>query len=872
MPALPLVDSSPRSIESSLRDRLGIPEDASRVVVFAESTHWDPNWMLRAGEYFRFNVRRVIDDVLDELALEPARVFDLECTFFVKRYVELSPRGEELVQRVNEGRLRFTNSGVTTADTVIPAAEALLRDFLEGQEWMRSVGIASEPAVAYFPDSFGHSPALPTVLRAAGFGAACFSRIDGMWFPGVEWQLPRRFPLEGSSAELLHGAKTMDFVWRAPDGAEVLAHWNAFAYGHGDMIAAHGLARFMHLPVVVPDRSDRHVAARIRHYAGQLGRLSRTPYSLCVLGLDFVPPVHRLVGLLERFNERHFDETGIWALNAGLDDYFALLEGWRSSLPVMDFDPNPYWTGFYTSRPSLKRHAKELLQVALAAEAATAIPAAPTAEGAAIPAAPSQDLSPVWRTIAVANHHDFITGTSPERVFAKEQDPWIQQASSLARSALAAACTRAGIDLTMPGADATASPTSGPASSSTSASDLAAPSGRAKRACPSPSWRRSTNSIDVQTERYRCTFDAGEGGRLVRWESTEGESFLGPAGIGLACYSENGGLWRMGMEIPGGRFSEISSTHRLATLDVLERDGAVAVTLSSTLAGQPAVLRFRLGSTDPLLRVRVQARVAPRRCVVLRAATLTRPAGIATAVPGGVVERPLAKLYDPTFWPLHTAAWSLDPPREPVPPGGAGGGRDTLSYLPASRICVASAYPSAVSLSPGGRLEVVAGRNAPKELGWGFLPQPALPARGYERSAAVTDIALWPLAAGDGLPENAPEGLGALLASGAGVLPPEEDTLAPVRRAMQAAFHPSDPDVAVVAVKPAYRGRGTIVRLMAPHLREQRLVELSSRALSLSGAWLCDAKERDSLELAVRRRRVVEVPMDGAIATVRLLG
>ncbi len=843
--------------EDLLRKRLGIPEDAERVLVFAESTHWDPNWMFRSGEYFRLNVRHVLDRVLDEVALEPRRVFDLECTFFVRRYVLGSPRAEELVQRVNEGRIRFTSSGVTTADTVIPEAEALLRDFLEGQEWMRSVGIEPEPHIAYFPDSFGHSPALPAVLRSAGFDAACFSRIDGMWFPGGQWQLRSSFPLPGSSAEMLQDLKALDFVWRAPDGSEVLAHWNAFTYGHGDLIASHGLMRFGHLPVVIPDRSDRHVSARVRSYAASLAELSPTPYSLCAVGLDFVPPVRRLVDLLDRFNERHYSETGIWALNAGLDDYFELVASRRDLLARIAFDPNPYWTGFYSARPSLKRSVKQLLDTAVAAESAAVLAGIAGGDGI------ESDLSRVWRTVAVSNHHDFVTGTSPERVHNSEQAPWIGSALGEAEEALDRARRAAAIPL-VPDAARPAGSRAG--------------RGRKSAASP-PSVSRSGPATEVVTDLYRLVIEPSGGGCVTRWETAGGESLLASPGLRPACYAENGGLWRMGMEFPGGAFREVDKARPLATIEARCGEDSAEVLVRSLVAGQACTMRIRLRSGDPLVRVQMSMRVPPRRCVVLRLATRFDAASLVMAVPGGLVVRPLAKLYDPTFWPLHSLAWTSEEALSGSSPewhSPSGGDVERSAGPSPAGFAVASAFPTALSASSDGILEVITGRNAPKELGWGVLPRPALPARGYERNTVVSDLAFWPVVAGtpaSGTPASGTlgEGLGAMLASGAGALWPDDDHMAPVRAAMRAQFVLSDPDLALVALKRASRGEGIICRIMAPQLGEATSVELASKALPVSKAFRCDARERDLEELVVRRRRVVEVPLSSSITTLRLL-
>jgi len=43
-------------------------------------------------------------------------------------------------------------------------------------------------------------------------------------------------------------------------------------------------------------------------------------------------------------------------------------------LPVLQLDPNPYWTGFYTSRPVLKKHCYELVDNLLAAEKLSFLP------------------------------------------------------------------------------------------------------------------------------------------------------------------------------------------------------------------------------------------------------------------------------------------------------------------------------------------------------------------------------------------------------------------------------------------------------------------------------------------------------------------
>ena len=176
--------------ESSLRKQLGIPPDARQVLFFAESSHWDPNWLRTSQEYFGQLVGPGLEQVVAELHKDEQRVYSIECMFFLRLFWESHPELHEALRSLlNTGRLRLTGSGVTTPDTLVPSAEAILRDLLLGQEWLRQQGITQEPRLAYFPDCFGHSPNLPALLNAAGFDRSAVTRIDGMWFMSADMDL-----------------------------------------------------------------------------------------------------------------------------------------------------------------------------------------------------------------------------------------------------------------------------------------------------------------------------------------------------------------------------------------------------------------------------------------------------------------------------------------------------------------------------------------------------------------------------------------------------------------------------------------------------------------------------------------------------------
>jgi len=834
--------------EVRLRRQLGIPDEAKQVIIFAESSHWDPNWLYTSEEYYERFVRCNLDQAIAGLLREPRRVYSVECVFFLRLYWERQPEQREAIRTlVNEGRLRLTSSGVTTADTLLPSAEAILRDLLFGQEWLRAQGMTQEPHLAYFTDSFGCSPALPTLLRAAGFDRTAITRIDGMYFAGCDYETSRGFPRPGSSAErLLHQERSLDFVWCDPSGAEVLCHWNAFNYGQGDLLAHRGLNRVYLFPVAVADRSERNVARHIRKFAAQLRPYSRTPYLFCPIGMDFVEPIPDLVALLDRFNLRHSpvvaassehqadaDEPGVdglevdpgpeagpelWAVNAGLDDYLALVDCHRSRLPLLELDPNPYWTGFYTSRPALKERCYDLVDRLLLAERLALRP-----ESDASPEAIAGELQDAWWTAAVSNHHDFITGTSPDRVVDGEQQPWLEEASATASAAVSRL------------APAARQPAARPASGDR------------------VQWRYQEEILHVQTSHYTIEIGREAGGGILRLSSLPtGQLLLDGLSNDLISYRDSGGLWRMGHEFRGGTFREAARAgDRPVRLEVQERDGGLEVALDTELDGLPLRRLYRFQAASPLIRLRVEGRAADGRTVTVRFHTGLLAGRLAMDQPGGVVVRPPARIYEPTFWPLQHFLHLHD----------AEGGRGLALWL---------RRPGAVSYQPDGRLEVVALRNANRERAFGLLPIPATPATGHERASYAFDYALWFTSAGDWQENGVDRQARALSRSALDELAFPGGAPFSTQGTLAASPVTVDhPGVDVIAVKPASRGQGLIARL---HTFTTPLptVTLAAPGRIIQSAFLCDARERD-LEPLELRDGLVHLPMPGAIATVRLL-
>jgi len=673
-----LCAGGPESTEAAARARLGIPPDAERVLIVGESTHWDPNWLATSEGYWRWRVRRTLDRAVDELLADERRVFGVECIFFLRMYWERSPhRRDALRELVNSSRLRLSGSGVTTPDTILPRTESLMRDFLVGQEWLRANGMTQEPRLAYFPDCFGHSPSLPTLLKALGCDRAAITRIDGMFFPGCDWEPPSRFPRPGSSAETLTGLRASDFVWRDEAGSEVLCHWNSFGYGQGELLAHTGITRVMGLPFAVAARGEAHVARRIDRYAADLAKVSPTPYLFCPVGYDFSMPLHGLVGLLDRYNQSRFGDTGTWAVCAGLDDHLSLVEYRRRDLSTVELDPNPYWTGFYTARPSLKRAAFELADDLCLADALGVA----MGDGD-VP----EELSGAWYTLCVSNHHDWVTGTSPDRVVAREQRPWLDRAAAGTSRVL----TRLALRVPPP---------------------------HEEPPSPPPSWHSGDDgTVVVDADGIAFTVDPGRGGTLSAAESG-GTRVLAPGSFDVVAWEDEGGLWRMGHEFAGGRLGELASgQRRRVELDVAEVGAELRIATSLELDSARVRRELVFVRSMPGVLCRTEAVVARRHLLTVR---LGFDPGEVFEMdcPGGQVRRPLHRWYRPTFWPLH-------------------------SWVSTGRVSVLSERPAAVAATGERSVDVVVGRNATHERAWRFLPIPGMPAPGHDDALQTCEIAL----------------------------------------------------------------------------------------------------------------------------------
>jgi len=866
--------------ETDLRQFLGIPAAAEKVVIFSQSVHIDLDWQMTHQQYYDTWLEKVFLKAFELLKGDPRYSYSLgemyELKFFLNDHPELAqPAGDY----VREGRLRIVGGGISSPDTLLPTGEALVRDWLLGNRYVRNT-FGIRPVTAWQPDSFGHSPSLPAILAALGYEAVSFARVDGnetnTRFQGLQ------NPLPGSTAEKLRNDKAIDFVWEADDGSEVLVHWMPNSYGQGDSIDTRGT---ISLPggmgAVYSDPEDTN--AQIQKYIDALEPISPTNYLFVPVGTDFQPPKPGLPDYLEAWNRDRYPDTGVYAVQATFEDYIRLVGFHRDELQHFQLDPNPYFMGFYASRPALKEMHRKLTYRLAAMEKLALV-----GQKEAI-AYPEDELKALWQTVGFANHHDFITGTAPDSVYQGEQIPMLEKALTESGTVLDQVLASLGQNIdtswgtgnlivvfnpesfertdllmtTISGTppdpvclvDSTGKEIRGQTWTEPGttqlvfrAEDVPSMGYRSYRvaACSGAGAgttlvRQEGNKLVLENDQILARLDAGQGYAITELvEKAGGQNLLtGPSGDPVLYYDE-GGLWRLGNESEGkAQFRELargsqssSQVEILATGPVMGR-----VKVSSTVGGEEVTREYRVGAGSSRLVCFLTAKMSQEKhSLTVRFKTAVTDGSATMAIPYGEISRPYQYLFTPTFWPglewFDLANSSL-----------------ALGFL--------SRAASAWHHDQDGEVELILLRNTPMET-WDLLG-----ARGTDPDEHTLAYAIFPHPGQgwreanlwrEGVGFNSPL-MAAETTSHPGGLPSEFSLI-----------QVSDPRVLVTAVKPAEDSKGIIIRLFRSGT-ETLEVEVKTGLAGGKKVYSVNAAEMDPVKLDGSPEQF-QVKMDRRIKTV----
>ncbi|KAF4014557.1 hypothetical protein G4228_006816 [Cervus hanglu yarkandensis] len=388
-------------------------------------THDDVGWLKTVDQYFYgiYNdiqpagVQYILDSVISSLLADPTRRFIyVEIAFFSRWWHQQTNETQKVVRDlVRQGRLEFANGGWVMNDEAATHYGAIIDQMTLGLRFLEETfGSDGRPRVAWHIDPFGHSREQASLFAQMGF--------DGFFFGRLDYQDKR----------VRKEALQMEQVWRAsaslkPPTADLFTSVlpNMYNPPEGlcwDMLCADK-------PFVEDMRSPEYNAKELVDYflklAADQGKLYRSKHTVMTMGSDFqyenanswFKNLDKLIQLVNAQQQANGSRVNVlystpacylWELNkANLswsvkkDDFFPYADG-----------PHMFWTGYFSSRPALKRYERlsyNFLQVCnqLEALAGPAANVGPYGSG---------DSAPLNEAMAVLQHHDAVSGTSRQHV------------------------------------------------------------------------------------------------------------------------------------------------------------------------------------------------------------------------------------------------------------------------------------------------------------------------------------------------------------------------------------------------------------------------------------------------------------------------
>ena len=160
-----------------------------RVIAYAH-THWDREWY-REFEVFRVRLLTVFDNILNMLENNslPSFYFDGQ-TSALQDYLEMRPEKTELVKKLIKDKKLFIGPFYCLIDEFLTDEKTIRKNLELGLEYSKSLGC--NDFIAYFADTFGHTPNLIPILKEYNINTAVVWRGCGnlptefSWGPNEE--------------------------------------------------------------------------------------------------------------------------------------------------------------------------------------------------------------------------------------------------------------------------------------------------------------------------------------------------------------------------------------------------------------------------------------------------------------------------------------------------------------------------------------------------------------------------------------------------------------------------------------------------------------------------------------------------------------
>uniref|UniRef100_A0A1D1Y7A6 Alpha-mannosidase n=1 Tax=Anthurium amnicola TaxID=1678845 RepID=A0A1D1Y7A6_9ARAE len=399
-------------------------------------THDDVGWLKTVDQYYVGSnnsiqgacVRNVLDSVVDALLKDPNRKFVyVEQAFFQRWWAEQSGETQKKVRKlVDSGQLEFINGGWCMHDEATTHYIDMIDQTTLGHRMIKQQ-FNKVPRVGWQIDPFGHSAVQAYLLGVElGFDSVHFARID--------YQDRVKRKIDRSLEVVWLGSRTF--------GSSSQIFTNAFPSHYGPPTGFHYEVNDDSSPVQDdPLLFDYNVEQRVNDFIDAAmiqANVTRGSHIMWTMGDDFQYQyaeswfremdkfihyvnkdgrINALYSTPSIYVDAKYAENVSWPLK--IDDYF----------PYAD-QPNAYWTGYFTSRPALKRYVRMLSGYYLAARQLEFFVGRRSA---------GPSTFRLGDALGIAQHHDGVSGTAKQHTtndYAKRLALGASEAESVVNLAL----------------------------------------------------------------------------------------------------------------------------------------------------------------------------------------------------------------------------------------------------------------------------------------------------------------------------------------------------------------------------------------------------------------------------------------------------
>ncbi|XP_033225887.1 lysosomal alpha-mannosidase-like [Belonocnema kinseyi] len=377
-------------------------------------THDDVGWLKTFDQYYygghdqehNTGVQYILNSVIRSLQESPDRRFIyVESAFFFKWWDQQNEKIKTIVRSlINEGRLEIIGGGWSMNDEAVTHYQSIIDQFSWGFRRLNDTfGQCARPKIGWQIDPFGHSREQASMFAQMGFDGQLFSRID--------------YQDRGQR----HSRKTAEFIWRGSPSLGENA--NLFTSVLNQYSAPDGFCFDITCkddPLVDdPDSPEYNIHRKVDqflNYVQSQANSYKTSNILITMGNDFnyqnadmwytnLDKLNKYINLRKgtEYNSIYStpscyikainEENLSWSSKS--DDFFPYGSEW-----------NAYWTGYYTSRPTIKffeRMGNNFLQVVKQLSVVSNEP-------------DNLGLIKFREAMGVLQHHDAITGTEKQLV------------------------------------------------------------------------------------------------------------------------------------------------------------------------------------------------------------------------------------------------------------------------------------------------------------------------------------------------------------------------------------------------------------------------------------------------------------------------